>query len=77
VYAITDRLPYDFKRLRAYVRENHVGALTIKKRGVDVDPAALRRQLRPAGDNDATFVITRVANRAAVLVATAVGVAGQ
>jgi hypothetical protein len=77
VYAITDRLPYDFKRLRAYVRENHVGALTIKKRGVDVDPAALRRQLRPAGDNDVTFVITRVANRAVVLVATPAGAAGR
>jgi len=70
-YEVTDRLPYDIKRLRGYVREHHIGTLTIKKRGVDVDPAALRRQLRPSGHNDATFIITRVANRATVLVATA------
>ncbi|HEX6234508.1 MAG TPA: methyltransferase domain-containing protein [Jiangellaceae bacterium] len=67
-YEITDRLPYDPKRLRAYVREHRIGTLTIKKRGVGVTPEALRRELRPRGDGAATLVVTRLQGRATVLV---------
>lgn len=67
-YEIVDQLPYDPKRLRAYVREHRVGTLTIKKRGVGVTPELLRRELRPRGDGSATLVVTRVQGRATVLV---------
>jgi hypothetical protein len=69
-YEVVDQLPYDVKRLRAYVRDQRIGVLTIKKRGVDVTPEALRRQLRPRGDHEATLVVTRVQGRATVLVVT-------
>jgi hypothetical protein len=36
-----------------------VGTLEIKKRGIDVDPAALRRELRPKGKASATLVLAR------------------
>lgn len=77
LYEIVDRLAYDRKRLRRYVRDNHIGTLTIKKRGVDVDPAKLRRELKPAGHAEATLIITRVSDRATVLVARAVPAVGR
>ncbi|MGD7733549.1 THUMP-like domain-containing protein [Propionibacteriaceae bacterium G57] len=49
------------RRLKAWVREHGVGTLEIKKRGrgglLDVDPAALRRQLKPKGPASATIVL--------------------
>ena len=47
----------DERRLRATLREAGVGQLEIKKRGVDIDPEQLRRQLRPAGTQAATLLI--------------------
>lgn len=67
-YEVVDRLPYDLKRLRAFVRDREIGTLTIKKRGVDVHPERLRHELRPRGPAAATLVVTRVGGRAAVLV---------
>ena len=53
VYATTfevdEVLPYDVKVLRRWVADRGVGTLEIKKRAIDVDPAALRRKLRPKG----------------------------
>jgi hypothetical protein len=46
-------------RLRKWVREHQVGTLEIKKRAIDLDPAALRRRLRPEGPNSATLIIAR------------------
>ncbi|MFT4216198.1 MAG: class I SAM-dependent methyltransferase [Micropruina sp.] len=46
------------KKLRAWVRSERIGTLEIKKRGVDVDPAVLRRRLKPSGPGSATLVLT-------------------
>jgi hypothetical protein len=59
-YEITDVLPFHVKQLRAEVARRGIGVLTVKKRGADVDPAVLRRQLRPAGPNSAVLIVTRV-----------------
>lgn len=59
-YEITDVLPFHVKQLRAEVARRGIGVLTVKKRGADVDPAALRRQLRPSGPNSAVLIVTRV-----------------
>lgn len=67
-FEIVDVLPFDVRRLRAWVREREVGTLEIKKRGVDVDPAALRRQLKPEGAGAATLVLTPTAAGARALV---------
>ena len=70
-YEVTDVLPFTVKKLRALVAERGYGTLTIKKRGADVDPAALRRQLRPSGPttNAATIIVTRHLGRHVALVA--------
>ncbi len=56
---VRQRLPFHLKALRSWVREAQIGVLEIKKRGIDVDPAELRRRLRLAGSNSATIVISR------------------
>jgi THUMP domain-like/Methyltransferase domain len=57
-FEVRQRLPFHLKALRAWVREARIGVLEIKKRGIDIDPAAFRRRLRPTGPNTATLVIS-------------------
>lgn len=56
------------KSLRAWVRREGIGTLEIKKRGVDVDPAVLRRRLKPSGSQSATLVLTPTAHGVRALV---------
>jgi THUMP domain-like/Methyltransferase domain len=58
-FEVQQRLPFHLKALRNWVREAQIGVLEIKKRGIDMDPAELRRRLRLAGPNSATMVISR------------------
>ncbi len=58
---ITDELPFSLKRLRTLLRERGVGRLEIRKRGSALEPEQLRRDLRLAGPNAASIVLTRVA----------------
>lgn len=67
-YRVLDVMPFNLKRLKAYLRERGVGRLTIKKRGTAVTPEQLRAQLSPKGDSEATLVLTRVAGAQHVLV---------
>ena len=61
-------LDADEKSLRAWVRAGRIGTLEIKKRGLDLDPAALRRRLKPSGAASATLVITPTPDGARALV---------
>ena len=67
-FEILDVLDADEKSLRAWVRAGRVGTLEIKKRGLDLDPAALRRRLKPAGPASATLVMTPTPDGARALV---------
>jgi len=67
-YRVLDVMPFNLKRLKAYLRERGVGRLTIKKRGTAVTPEQLRAQLSPKGDAEATLVLTRVGGAQHVLV---------
>jgi predicted RNA methylase len=69
-YRVVEELPYREKQLRAALRERNIGTLTIKKRGVSVDPAALRKRLDLTGSEEATIVLTRVADRGAAYLLT-------
>lgn len=59
-YRIREVLPHTVKVLKAWVKEHRVGTLEIKKRGTDVTPEQLRKQLKPSGPNRATLIVTRV-----------------
>ena len=66
-YRVLEELPFRERALRAALRERGVGRLTIKKRGVAVVPEELRRRLSLQGPNEATIVLTRVANEGTCL----------
>src|SRR4051794_23634931 len=66
-YRVVEELPFREKQLRAALRERGIGALTIKKRGVDVAPEQLRQRLGLTGDATATIVLTRVAGEGTAL----------
>ena len=67
-YAMVEALPWNVKSVRSWLRARGVGALTIKKRGVPLDPEAVRTQLRLTGSGEATVVLTRVAGQTYALV---------
>ena len=67
-FRVLEVLPTKEKVLRGWVREHQVGRLEIKKRGIDIDPAALRRKLRPDGPHAATLLLTPTPEGARALV---------
>ncbi|TPW74716.1 THUMP-like domain-containing protein [Schumannella soli] len=68
-FRVVDELPFDEKRLKRELRERGIGTLEIKKRGVDVDPAQLRKRLALSGAASATLVLTRRAGARVALLA--------
>lgn len=68
-FRILAAMPLTEKALRSWVREHRIGALEIKVRGIDVDPAALRRRLRLKGPNRATLILAPTPDGARALVA--------
>jgi SAM-dependent methyltransferase len=66
-FRVLEVLPSDEKKLRQVIQQRKIGTLEIKKRGVDIDPAALRSRLRPKGTESATLVVTRAAGRKTTL----------
>ncbi|GAA1351010.1 class I SAM-dependent methyltransferase [Falsarthrobacter nasiphocae] len=74
-YRVREVLPLHTKRLKAWVARNAVTELTIKKRGIDADPAQWRKTLLAGSKpgrkprRPATIVLTRHGeNRVAVVV---------
>ena len=63
-FRVLDHVRYGDKHLRAALRRHDVGRLEILVRGLDVDPDALRRRLKPRGEQQATLVLTRVGDAA-------------
>ena len=59
-FEILEQVPVREKSLRQALSALDCGSLEILVRGVDVDPDALRRRLRPSGSQALSTVITRV-----------------
>ncbi|MCA4132441.1 class I SAM-dependent methyltransferase [Arthrobacter sp. M4] len=67
-YRVLKVMPYNVRVLKAWVKDNGIGILDIKKRGTAVTPEELRRQLLPGskatakgrGTKTATLVLTRI-----------------
>lgn len=67
-HRIIDRTRFSEKALRKVLRELDCGPLEILARGVDVDPDALRRRLKPRGTRSLSLVVTRIGRSATVFV---------
>ncbi len=66
-YKVLEVMPFNVKALKAWVKDNGIGVLDIKKRGISVTPEELRKQLLPGGrsarnaaKDTATLVLTRI-----------------
>lgn len=67
-FEVQQVLAHDERTLRGWARQAGIGTLEIKVRGLDVDPAVLRRRLKLAGPNAATLVLTPTPQGARALV---------
>ena len=67
-FEVLDMMSLDLKRLKAYLQQRQIGRLEIKKRGLDLDPERLRRDLNVKGDNAATLILLPIDSSAQVLI---------
>ncbi len=72
-FRVREVLPLKTRDIDAALRREGIGTLEIKKRGVDVDPAAFRKKLRLAGDAAATLILTRDGDRRVAVLADRLG----
>ena len=68
-FKVIDEMSFDRKKLKAYLRERNIGTLEIKKRGVDVVPELLRKEMSLKGEIAATLILTRVGDDHRALIA--------
>lgn len=67
-FRVRESMPANVKAINAALRRADIGTLEIKKRGMDIDPAAFRKKLKLSGSQSATLMLARVGNqRVAVL----------
>ncbi|MFE2773561.1 class I SAM-dependent methyltransferase [Microbacterium resistens] len=62
-FRVREVLPLHAKTISAALKAAGVGTLEIKKRGVDIDPAAFRRKLTLRGKGSATLILVRIGDR--------------
>ncbi|WP_063828678.1 THUMP-like domain-containing protein [Actinopolymorpha alba] len=68
-YRVEEVLPYDLKTIKRALRARDAGTVTVKKRGVDIDPETLRKRLGARGQRAVTLIVTRTDQGAVVLLA--------
>lgn len=62
-YEILEVVPLKPKAINAALRAAGAGRVVIKKRGTDIEPATLRKQLKLSGQRELTVFLTRTAGR--------------
>jgi predicted RNA methylase len=68
-FRVIESFPFDEKLLKRELAARKIGALEIKKRGMDVDPAQFRTRLSLKGSASATLILTRVEGKRVALLA--------
>lgn len=68
-FRVRETMPANVKAISAVLRANGIGRLEIKKRGVDIDPAAFRRKLTLKGDHEATLILARIGDQRRAILA--------
>lgn len=62
-FRVREVLPMNPKAIGAVLKKAGIGRLEIKKRGVDVDPAAFRKKLNLHGPGEATLILVRIGDK--------------
>ena len=68
-FRVRESVPYSTKNVHRLIAGAGLGTVEIKKRGIDVDPAALRTTLPLEGKATATLILTRVAGAKTAILA--------
>jgi hypothetical protein len=68
-WEVEDWFPFQLKRLREALRQRRVGQVVVKKRGSPLQPEALIRDLRLAGDQQRVLFLTHLRGRPIVILA--------
>lgn len=68
-FRVREVLPANPKAISSALKAQGIGTLEIKKRGMDVDPAAFRKKLTLRGDASATLILTRVGSQRRAILA--------
>jgi len=67
-WKILDWMPFNLKKLRAYLREHNIGRITVKKRGSPITPEELIAQAKPKGENACTVALTRYLDNPIIII---------
>lgn len=70
-FKVLEESAFDRKKLKARLRELGIGILEIKKRGSDLVPEVLRKELQLKGERAATLIVTRVGDSHRALICEA------
>jgi len=68
-FEVLDVIPYRPKVLKTWLRARQIGRLEVKKRGVELDPEQVRRELHLPGDEAATLLLCRISGRITAILA--------
>lgn len=70
-FVVDDVLPFDVKKVRAYLGSRGIGVVEIKKRGTTIDPALWRKKLKlnPKNTAQATLIATPIEGHHRIVVA--------
>lgn len=74
-FRVRETMPANPKAISAVLRAHGIGTVEIKKRGMDVDPAAFRKKLTLRGDASATLILTRIGDHRRAILADRVPLA--
>ncbi|TFB17274.1 class I SAM-dependent methyltransferase [Microbacterium sp. 3H14] len=74
-FRVRETMPANPKAISTALKAHDIGRLEIKKRGVDVDPAAFRKKLTLRGDQEATLILARIGDRRVAILADRVSAA--
>ncbi len=68
-WQVENWMPFQMKRLRAYLRARKVGQVTVKKRGSALTPEQVQRALKLKGDHQRVIFLTQLRGRPIVVIA--------
>jgi len=71
-FKVLETMAFDRKKLKARLQELGIGILEIKKRGSDIVPEVLRKELGLRGKRAATLIVTRVGDSHRALLCEAI-----
>jgi SAM-dependent methyltransferase len=71
-FKVLESMAFDRKKLKGRLHEMKVGILEIKKRGSDVVPETLRKELQLKGERAATLIVTRVGDSHRAIICEAI-----